>query len=127
MILDTNAVSALADGNAGLEAAAHDVIRFSIPVIVLGEFSFGIRRSRRRVRYEDWLDRLMEASIVLDVDAGTAERYAALREILRRRGRPIPSNDAWIAALALQHELPVLSRDSHFDEVDGVRRVGWED
>jgi predicted nucleic acid-binding protein len=127
LILDTNGVSALADGNVAFEAAAREVIRFSIPVIVLGEFSFGIQRSRHRARYESWLAELIEASIVLDVDTGTAEHYAVLRESLRRRARPIPSNDAWIAALALQHALPVLSRDAHFDEVDGLRRVGWVD
>jgi predicted nucleic acid-binding protein len=127
LILDTNGVSALADGNAAFEAAARGVTRFSIPVIVLGEFSFGILRSRHRARYESWLAQLIEASVVLDVDTGTAEHYAALRESLRRRGRPIPSNDAWIAALALQHALPLLSRDAHFDEVAGVHRVGLVD
>jgi predicted nucleic acid-binding protein len=125
VLLDTNAVSALADGVPEFEAAARAVHRFSIPVIVLGEFWFGIRRSRHRARYQSWLAQLIEASIVLDVDEGTAAKYAALREALRRRGRPIPSNDAWIAALALQHDLAVLSRDAHFDEVEGVRRVAW--
>ncbi len=125
MILDTNAVSALADGVPAFEAAAGNVHRFSIPVVVLGEFSFGARRSRHRVKYTKWLAQLVEVSSVLDVDRETALHYAAVREALRRRGRPIPSNDAWIAALALQHELAVLSRDAHFDEVAGVRRVGW--
>jgi tRNA(fMet)-specific endonuclease VapC len=44
---------------------------------------------------------------------------------LRRLGRPIPANDAWIAALALQHRLPVLSRDEHFDVVVGIERKSW--
>lgn len=125
MILDTNAVSALADGLAAFEAAARGVRRFSIPVVVLGEFQFGIRRSRHRERYAEWLEDLVDASVVLDIDRVTASRYATIREALRRRGRPIPSNDVWIAALALQHELPVLSRDAHFDEVVGVQRIAW--
>jgi predicted nucleic acid-binding protein len=62
---------------------------------------------------------------VLAVDHVTAARYATIRQALRERGRPIPSNDAWIAALALQHGLPLLSRDTHFDVVPGVHRVGW--
>jgi tRNA(fMet)-specific endonuclease VapC len=95
----------------------------SIPVIVLGEFRFGIARSRHRSRYQEWLGRLVHVSRILDVDQATADRYANLREILRARGRPIPSNDTWIAALALQHELPIVSRDVHFDEVDGLHRV----
>jgi tRNA(fMet)-specific endonuclease VapC len=54
-----------------------------------------------------------------------AGRYARLRVALRRSGRPIPANDAWIAALALQHRLPILSRDEHFDVVAGIERRGW--
>jgi predicted nucleic acid-binding protein len=125
VILDTNALSALADGAPAFEAAARAVRQFSIPVIVLGEFLFGARRSRHRRRYEKWLEQLTDVSIVLDIDRDCAARYALLREALRRRGRPIPSNDAWIAALALQHNLAVLSRDTHFDEVEGLQRVTW--
>ena len=55
----------------------------------------------------------------------TAIAYAGLRVALRRLGRPIPANDAWIAALALQHRLPVLSRDEHFDVVVGIERKSW--
>lgn len=51
--------------------------------------------------------------------------YARVKLMTRDKGRPIPTNDAWIAALALEHDLPVLSRDSHFDAVDGIRRISW--
>ena len=62
---------------------------------------------------------------VLSVDNETASEYALIRGELRRSGRPIPGNDVWIAALARQHALPVLSRDHHFDVVPGLRRIGW--
>lgn len=125
MILDTNAISALADGDEATADAAAEVETLSLPVIALGEFEYGIARSRHRARYQRWLQKLVEVSRVLEIDARTASRYAAIRGTLHGRGRPIPSNDAWIAALALQHDLPVLSRDAHFDEVEGVRRVSW--
>ena len=125
MILDTHAVSALADGDPRLVRAAAGVTRFSLPVVVLGEFRFGAARSRHRGRYTEWLHKLMQVSRVLPVDADTAVHYAALREKLRQKGRPIPSNDAWVAALALQHRCPVLSRDEHFDLVDGLERRAW--
>ena len=125
MILDTNAVSALADGDTNLLHAASAVARFSLPVVVLGEFRFGIARSRHRARYAQWLGRLLAASTILVVDQETAVSYASIREDLRKKGRPIPSNDAWIAALALQHDLPVLTRDEHFDHVEGLQRRGW--
>lgn len=57
--------------------------------------------------------------------AETALPYADLRTTLNQFGRPIPANDAWIAALAIEHKLPVLSQDVHFDGVPQVRRIGW--
>ena len=125
MILDTNALSALADGSEELEDAAARVDVLSLPVIVLGEYRYGIARSRHRTRYITWLAQLVDISHVLPVDDETATRYAALREELRTLGQPIPSNDLWIAALALQHDLPVLTQDAHFVAVPRLRRVSW--
>jgi predicted nucleic acid-binding protein len=59
------------------------------------------------------------------VDKDTAERYADVRDELKRRGQPIPGNDLWIAALVRQYALPLISRDKHFDLVRGLKRVGW--
>lgn len=99
--------------------------RAAIPVIVLGEFRYGIAESRHRARYESWLEGALGRFEVLAVTEETAISYAALRVALRRSGRPIPANDAWIAALALQHALPVLSRDAHFDSVPDLQRASW--
>jgi predicted nucleic acid-binding protein len=125
LILDTNALSALADGDPKLLSTVRGVARFSLPVVVLGEFRFGISRSRYRDRYAQWLEKLVSVSNVLNVDEETANTYATLREGLRAKGHPIPSNDAWIAALALQHKLPVLTMDAHFAHVDGLRQSTW--
>ncbi len=62
---------------------------------------------------------------MLDVNDRTALCYADIRVELKKAGSPIPANDVWIAALARQHDLPVVSRDKHFDLVQGVRRVSW--
>ena len=125
MILDTNALSALADGDLGEAPAMDDAGVLSLPVIVLGEYRFGIGGFRHHARYEDWLARLVAVSRVLDVDEQTAVRYAAIRREQSDKGQPIPSNDAWIAALARRHRLAVLSRDRHFDLVARIRRVAW--
>jgi predicted nucleic acid-binding protein len=100
-------------------------VRAAIPVIVLGEFRYGIAQSKHRASYEAWLDSNLLHFDVLPVTDDTAVAYAALRVALRRSGRPIPANDAWIASLALQHRLPVLSRDEHFDVVPGLNRRSW--
>jgi tRNA(fMet)-specific endonuclease VapC len=92
---------------------------------VLGEYRYGIRQSRYRVQYERWLAEVVPNCRVLGVDEGTAEQYAAVRDQLKRSGHPIPANDLWIAALARQHALPLVSRDRHFDFVPGLKRVEW--
>ena len=125
MILDTNALSAFIDGDPALWArlAAEDFV--ALPVIVLGEFRYGISGSRYRARYEQWLDQHLRDFEVLGVTESTTLSYARVRTSLKKLGRPIPANDAWIAALALQHRLPVLSRDERFDAVPGLRREAW--
>ncbi len=125
MILDTNALSAFVAGDAGVGDALSRQARAAIPVIVLGEFRYGIAESRHRAAYERWLETNLPHFDVLTVTDDTAVAYATLRVTLRRSGRPIPANDAWIAALALQHRLPVLSRDRHFDVVPGLDRKSW--
>jgi predicted nucleic acid-binding protein len=125
LILDTNALSDFLAGQT-------DVIRLItaapvalLPVVVLGEYRFGVERStRRRVllpRVDD-AERLLR---VLKIDATTARHYAGVRLALAKQGRPIPQNDLWIAALARQYDLPVLSRDHHFDYVPDLQRISW--
>ncbi len=123
MILDTNALSAWAEGLPSVDAPLRAAGRLVIPSVVLGEYYFGIRQSSQRRRYEDWLRRYLPLASIAVVNHATAGIYAEVRLALKRAGTPIPSNDAWIAALARQHALPVLSNDAHFDAVDGVQRI----
>jgi tRNA(fMet)-specific endonuclease VapC len=125
LIVDTNALSAAADEDSTvfeMFARAEQVV---LPVIVLGEYRYGIAQSRHRARYKRWLDGLIADCRVLDIDEGTTHYYASVNVELRRGGKPIPTNDLWIAALCRQHLLPVLSRDKHFDLVSGIRRLTW--
>ncbi len=125
MILDTNALSAWVEGRATVEGAFRSADRLVVPSVVLGEYYFGIRQSRYRSRYEEWLRRYLPLADIAAVTSVTADAYADIRLELKRLGTPIPPNDAWIAALARQHALPVLSNDTHFDVVAGVRRIAF--
>ena len=125
MILDTNALSAWVEGLATVEAAFRSADRLVVPSVVLGEYYFGIRQSRHRSRYEEWLRRYLPLAEIAAVTSATADAYADIRLELKRLSHPIPPNDAWIAALARQHALPVLSNDTHFDVVAGVRRIAF--
>jgi len=71
------------------------------------------------------LDELTRESIVLPIGVETAAAYAVVREALRTQGTPIPENDVWISALAIEHGLDIVSRDTDFDRVAGIRRRGW--
>ena len=125
MILDTNALSAAADNEPAVAAILAGVEQMAIPVIVLGEYRHGIAESRNRASYERWLTELLRACLVLDVNEPTTHCYAEITLELKRKGKPIPTNDIWIAALCRQHRLPLLSRDRHFDLVPRSQRVSW--
>ena len=125
MILDTNALSAFADGVPPVVQQIARADELHIPVIVLGEYRFGTPTSRRRSEYDEWLARGRPFWNVLPVIEETATHYAKIRQQLKKAGTPLPANDVWVAALARQHQLPVLSRDAHFDAVPGLTRLSW--
>jgi tRNA(fMet)-specific endonuclease VapC len=125
LILDTNALSAAADREPAALRVVASAERVAVPVVVLGEFRLGIAQSRHRADYEAWLREWMGAVMVLDIDEETTRHYATIGLELKRMGKPIPTNDLWIAALCRQHALPVVSRDRHFDLVAGIQRVEW--
>ncbi len=125
MILDTNALSAWADGQPEVRTVLLAAPRLIVPTVVLGEYWFGILQSRHRARYEQWLDENLPTVELAVIGHVTARTYAQVRVQLKQRGTPIPANDVWIAALAIQHDFPILSNDTHFDAVTGVRRIGF--
>ena len=125
MILDTNALSAFVDGVPEVGDLLSAGAKAALPVIALGEFRYGIAGSRHRAVYEAWLDQHLGDFDILEITQATTAVYARVRQALRKAGRPIPANDAWIAALALEHRMPVLTRDAHFDAVPGLQRVEW--
>ena len=125
MILDTNALSAVADGETSVVNHIGKAERIAVPVVVLGEYRFGIAQSRHRASYESWLKEWIAVVMVLSIDEETTHSYSAIGLELKKAGKPIPANDLWIAALCRQHSLPLLSRDRHFDVISGLRRIAW--
>jgi predicted nucleic acid-binding protein len=125
VILDTNALSAAAEAEPSVAAWLEDAQQIAIPVVVLGEYLFGIAQSRRRTEHEQWLRVALENCVILNINDKTASKYAEVRLELKRAGTPIPPNDTWIAALCRQYALPLLSRDEHFDLVNGIQRLSW--
>lgn len=124
MILDTNALSALIARDAALLRVLGNQA-LSIPVIVLGEYRYGLLQSRERALIGRWLDGFVTHCTLLSVEPATVPHYAAVRAELKKKGRPIPANNVWIAALTRQHARPLVSRDAHFDSVSSIERVYW--
>ena len=125
MILDTNALSAAAEKDPDIINILDGAAQLALPVVVIGEYRYGIAGSRHMARYRLWLDGLIADCTVLDISERTTRHYADIAVELRRFGRPIPTNDLWIAALCRQHGFPLLSRDRHFDVVPGMQRIVW--
>jgi tRNA(fMet)-specific endonuclease VapC len=125
VIVDTNAISAFAEGDPSVREKIAGGPGPYLPVIVLGEYRFGLQRARDRKRRLAWLEELTLHWTVLEISVDTAATYAEVWEALKERATPIPSHDVWIAALARQHNLSILSADSHFDLVPGIRRIDW--
>ncbi|MPY88747.1 MAG: PIN domain-containing protein [Luteitalea sp.] len=96
-----------------------------LPFVVLGELRAGFAHGRRQAENERTLRRflLKEGVRVLFADEQTTHHYAAVFRQLRKQGTPIPTNDMWLAALVLQHNLVLHARDRHFDELPQIVRV----
>jgi len=125
MIVDTNAISALASADPNLVSLLRSKSFVFLPIIVIGEYRYGIQQSRYKSRLIDWFAQFVQTNEILYLNLDTIRTYSGIRSQLRAAGAPIPANDVWIAALSLQHNLPIISRDQHFDYVDGIRRINW--
>lgn len=125
MILDTNALSALAGRDHNLRRTLAPATRIATTLISVGEYEFGLLASAYRSELEAWLEAFLEKSDLLHLNRQSLPHYAAIRHELKTAGTPIPANDVWIAALSRQHKMPIVSRNHHFDMVGGVQRIAW--
>ena len=123
VLLDTNAYTAFMLGAAEVVDVVAHAEKLFLNSIVLGEllggFSAGTREPKNRAELARFLD--SPRVELLPVTAQTADSYALIHVGLRRKGQPIPTNDLWIAASALEHGAALLSRDAHFSQIDGLR------
>ncbi len=126
MILDAGALAAFADGDeALLQTRLAKAPALHLPIVALGEFRFGVLRSKHRLQLDAWITEHLAAFTVLSINEETCLHYASLCQELRAAGRHLPNHDVWIAALARQHKLPVVSQSPSFDQLAGVVRLGW--
>jgi tRNA(fMet)-specific endonuclease VapC len=125
VLLDTNFLIALLAEEAAVVRGAQEAEAVYVPAIAVGELYYGARKSARATENVERVAALAAASAVLPCDAATAAVYGEVKAALRARGTPIPENDLWVAALARQHQLRLVSRDAHFTVIPGLDVVGW--
>ena len=121
-LIDTSAYSAFLRGHEELKLSLQRADRIVLTPIVLGQLSAGFRAGARKNKNQAELRQFLDSPRVdvAAIDAETAERYAVILHALRQSGTPIPSNDIWIAASAMQHGLRVLTTDVHYDRIPQI-------
>jgi len=119
-LLDTNVVIALFAGDSVVVDFLHNAEEVFVPSVVIGELCYGARKSSRVEDNLARIDDFAASNVILSCDAETAYRYGEVKDRLRQKGRPIPENDIWIAAIAFQHDLTLLTSDMHFAEVEDL-------
>jgi len=122
--LDTNRLTDLFQGDTALAQLLGACEEVWIPLVVLAEIKAGFYGGSQRQRNETLLQELLAKATVGVLLPGreTAEQYARLFVQLKRAGSPIPDNDLWIAALALEHDLVLITRDQHFQRIPQLLR-----
>jgi len=128
-LLDTNIVIALFAQEAIVLQQLNQALAVFIPSIVLGELYYGAAKSANAATNAATnirrVEELAARSAIVACDSETAQRYGQLKNDLRAKGRPLPENDIWVSALALQHGLVLVTRDAHFQEAAGLSVVAW--
>lgn len=124
-LLDTNIVIALFAEDPSVQKHIAKAGEIFIPSTVIGELFFGAFKSGRPKENTARIENFAIANTVLASDIGTSREYGRIKDLLHKKGHPIPENDIWIAALAIEHGLTLVSRDEHFKKIDGLKRDEW--
>jgi tRNA(fMet)-specific endonuclease VapC len=123
LLLDTNIIIELFKGDLQIPALLDKQENVYVPAIVLGELYLGAYRSANVQKKLLEIKNFLPRCIVLDTNNTTAENYGIIKTALLNKGKPIPENDIWIAATAVQYQLPLYTNDGHFEEVEGISVV----
>ena len=125
LAVDTNAVIAYREGIPVVCNLIEKAETIFLPVVVLGELFYGAINSSRPKENEQAVHKFLAQSVLVVIDEAIAGRYAAIRLKLKKAGHPIPENDLWVAAACLEFDIPLLSRDTHFNYIHDFKVINW--
>jgi len=124
-LLDTNIIVALFKNDDNVRSRIASSAEVFVPVIAIGELYYGAQHSANVAKNMKQVREFAANSTLLACDTGTAEHYGQIKNELKTKGHPLPENDVWIAAIAKQHSLTVVTRDQHFKEIDALLLEEW--
>ncbi|NER07011.1 MAG: type II toxin-antitoxin system VapC family toxin [Okeania sp. SIO3C4] len=122
-LIDTNIIIKLFANSPEIIEKLKEYSGVLIPVTVIGELYYGAYNSVQIEHNEGIIDSLADKFEIINIDRNTAKVYGQIKAKLKKQGTPIPENDIWIAAAALQFSLPVLTNDKHFSKIDGLEVI----
>lgn len=125
VLLDTSAAAALLRGDQAVGDKLETSEDVYTSIVVIGELLYGARHSTNAAANLEQVAAFAAAIVALPADQQTADVYGRIKQELRAKGRPIPDNDLWIAATAIQYGLALMNRDAHFDDVDELVSETW--
>lgn len=125
IMIDTNAYTALMTGNDRIADVLAGSEAILLSPVVIGELYDGFRGGSRSGQNFETLRKFREKprTVCVPITDSTAEWFAEIKQMLRKKGRPIPVNDVWIAASCMEHGARLLSLDRHFADIDGLLRI----
>lgn len=123
ILIDTNIYSQAMRGNATVVDTLRRIPHIGFSSISVGELLSGFKSGNKEQKNRQELTAFLNSPRVMlySVDKDTAEHYSSVQHRLRKKGTPIPTNDIWIAAVSLQHDLPIYTLDKHFNQVEGLK------
>ena len=125
-LVDTNIVIEIFDGNKDIADKLNKLSEFFVSTVVQGELQVGINRVTNKARHLRKLNGFLDLCTVIDIDRITAQYYGEAIATLYKKGKPIPVNDVWIAATAMQYNLTLITRDKHFKEIENLKFKAWQ-
>lgn len=120
-LLDTNAIIAVMNESERISTKIITAENIYLPVIAVGEIFYGVEKSAKTEENKKRIENFINTLAILDCDIEVAKIFGRIEQNLRSKGCPIPQNDVWITAIASEHDLILLTKDKHFDNVGNLK------
>lgn len=121
-LLDTNIIIDWFRGDTDTQLYLNN-IDFEIPVIVIGELFYGAENSSNKEKHSEQIKKFSKEFTIINVTDETAKMYALIKSELKKQGKPIPENDIWIAAIAVENNKSLVTNDQHFSYIKSLKTI----